>query len=229
MAKGKSPEVTETKSTPTETATETTETKAAAGDALTLGDAAELEAARKRLEEYEQIHTEIVGERDARIVELEKKLEELARDGSLAELTAALAKAEADLNAITDQHNACVLELASIKAETEQLRASLAQVQPGKQLADEGEFEVVVVRRKKQARPTGRLVPKANIRLTVDDPEMRARLRKEGAGVNDEGTEQAHIVLLRPVPEGRDPVAYTVPEQTLRDLVARGVAVEELR
>lgn len=169
--------------------------------------------AEAKLTELEKLHSSLIGEKTKEIEELEQRL----------------AEATSDARAMTERHNALVLEKNSLEQRLSAANAALSGMVPGKQLVDEGTHEVVVVRRKKIARPTGRIIPKAVIRVTIDTVEGRQCLRSEGARLAPEGTEGVHMVSLQPVPTGRDPIAYTVPEAVAREVVARGLAEEELR
>jgi len=150
-------------------------------------------------------------------------------DNAQVETADSLRRAQYDVARLTESHNERVVDLSRANQRIAELEATLRSIVPGKVLEEDGEFETVIVRRKKVARPTGRIIPRANIRLTVLDSGARDTLRTEGARLNPEGHEHAHVVMLTPSHPNQPAQAYTVPVDVFQQVIASGAATEELR
>jgi len=184
----------------------------ASAEPTTTEDVDTVESLRTKLLALGDLHNELVAQRDAQLASLDVTIDEQRKE----------------LLRIAAAYDARVVDLARGNARIEELESVLKAMQPGKVLEDRDGFETVIVRRKKMARPTGRIVPKANIRMTVPERRDREILRQEGARLNPEGDGHEHIVMLNPALPGQPVLAYTVPIDLFRQVVASGAAVEEL-
>lgn len=101
-------------------------------------------------------------------------------------------------------------------------------------LAEDGEFETVLLHRKRSARPTGRYVPKYNYRFAVpdEDEESLATLKEQGAVIVD-GAAGTKVVSLtpnvRPLKDDERPPSFTLPEDVAKHALAAGAIEEELQ
>jgi hypothetical protein len=99
-----------------------------------------------------------------------------------------------------------------------------SKLEPGAVIEEDDEYETVVVRRKKAARPTGRHVTNGNYVVAIHDKALRVKLKAEGAFVNDgEGSDKPHVVTL---PPGK---AFTLPQEVADHGIGLGVLAPEVK
>lgn len=110
---------------------------------------------------------------------------------------------------------------ASASPKAEKPAADLA---PGTVLDEDDEFETVVVKRKKTARPTGRYVAIANYRFVVADAKYSQAMKKQGASVDDAPDGKSFIIGLRPGAAG-----YDLPDDVAEHALAAGAVEREMR
>jgi hypothetical protein len=110
-------------------------------------------------------------------------------------------------------------------------------IPPGTVVKDDGEYEEVVVRRKKAARPTGRYIATANYRCSVDDEKVAKTLEKQGANVSRHRYDKDHELagrvtfhVLLPAASGNGPApSFDLPPELAEHALAVGAVTEELR
>ena len=123
------------------------------------------------------------------------------------------------------------LRLASVEELVE--RAKKLRVGEHVVLAEDGEFETVLLHRKRSARPTGRYVPKHNYRFAVPatDEETLGELKQQGAVIVD-GVAGTQLVTLapniRPLADDERPPSFTLPDEVAKHALAAGAVEEEL-
>jgi hypothetical protein len=114
---------------------------------------------------------------------------------------------------------------------------AVAEFAPGTVVKDDGDYEEVVVRRKKAARPTGRYLSIANYRFSVDDEKVAKALEKQGAKVSRHRYDKDHElagqttfhVYLPPPTDNAPAPSFDLPPNIAEHALAVGAVTEELR
>ncbi len=147
------------------------------------------------------------------------------RDGGYAEL-------KQKLSALEREKAELVLRMGDL----EELHARAKRLRVGEHvvLAENGDFETVLLHRKRTVRPTGRYVPRHHYKFAIHkDDELLSALREQGAvtSAGADGTDTVVVSLspnTRPLRDDERPPAYNLPPDIAKHALAAGAVDEEV-